>query len=135
MAIGNRVEISLPGAPVAAASTNAVSSAVDLSGFDGCLWLATMGAATTGASIQAQLSASTTGGWHNATGAVATFNAANRVAAIDLIQPQQRYSRLVFASSAASDYSGAVALRYGPVASPTTAGSAAIPTVTVAGAT
>ena len=135
MPYNNRTEISLLANPVAASSTDVVSSAVDLSGFTGCLFIGTLGAATTGASITIQLASATSGAWHNASGATVQFNAANRVACVDLYEPQRRYARGVFASSAASDYSGLVAVAYDPIGSPTTAGSGAIATVGVSGAT
>ena len=118
--IGRNVHLTLVANPITAASTVFDSAWIDCADYDGCMFTATYGAATTNMTVTVNYAASTTGAGTAVSGASVTFVGAddNKALAIDIYKPHSkgRYLRPVTAGMAASgtiDFGGFVAMRYG----------------------
>ena len=118
--IGRNVHLTLVANPITAASTVFDSAWIDCADYDGCMFTATYGAATTNMTVTVNYAASTTGAGTAVSGASVTFVGAddNKALAIDIYKPHSkgRYLRPVVAGMGAAgtiDFGGFVAMRYG----------------------
>lgn len=118
--MGRNVHLTLVANPITAASTAFDSSWIDCADYDGCMFTATFGAATTNMTVTVNYNATTTGSGTAVSGASVTFVGAddNKAMAIDIYKPHSkgRYLRPVTAGMAAAgtiDFGGFVAMRYG----------------------
>jgi hypothetical protein len=140
MQASKRFRFSLASNPVAALSTERLSSVVDVAGFRGALFLCTLGSGTTAATFKIQQAAATSGAFADISGASQAVVGANdnRAIAIDVVDPRKRYLRSSFATTAGGgtwDFGGVVVGLYDAGALPTSAGSGMLGVVSVVSAT
>jgi hypothetical protein len=120
--LAKNVHLALVNNPVTAASTFIVGTVtwVDMQNYEGCLFMATFGAASTGATFTVQYNSATSGTGTALSGASVSFVAAdaNKAAAIDVYKPHSkgRYLRPELSAGMAAagtiDFGGFLALRY-----------------------
>lgn len=113
--------------PTTGTSTGILATAtVDMAGFDGCMFILTMGNCSTAVSMTAQAATSTTAGdfatiTKGTSNVTVSSTEANRAMMIDVYKPLQRYLRCTINSTGASNTGcGTVAIQYGARVAPTT---------------
>ncbi len=101
------VPVTKPTSSLAAATASAV---VDMAGFDGCLFVNTIGATSGPVTMIAQMSASTSAAdfVEMTNGTVGPTTVGNGVICIDVKNPRLRYLRVTVESTGASNVSGGV---------------------------
>lgn len=120
--LARNVHLALVNNPVTAATTTVIGTYVDMQNYEGAMFLATIGAATTGATFRVTYAASTTATGTAVSGASVSFAGAsddNKGMAIDVYKPHSlgRYLRpelVHVAGAGVQDFSGFLAMRYGP---------------------
>ena len=117
--------LSLVHNPVIAATTDAVSSWVDMANWEGCQFMGTLGAGTTSMTVKVQFGASTTATGTDLTGAAITVLGAddNKGFAFDVYSPhsQGRFLRTEISDLSGGgvwDFGGVLALQYDGRVSP-----------------
>lgn len=113
--------------PTTGTSTGVVASnTVDMAGYTGCLFIATIGATSTAVSMTVQAATSTTAGdfatiTKNSTNVTLSTTSSNGCLQIDVYRPLKRYLRCTWNSTGAGNTGGGmVALQYGASFMPTT---------------
>ena len=113
--------------PTTGTSTGIVATnTVDMTGFGGCLFLATIGATSTAVSMTVQAATSTTAGdfatlTKGTTNVTLSTTASNGALYIDVVNPTSRYLRCTWNSTGAGNTGGGiVAIQYGARVAPTT---------------
>lgn len=116
--------------PLTAGSTtdSRGSKVVDMSGFDSICTFTTLGATTTAVTVSAQTGASTSAAdfatvTHNATNISANTTASNGIIAVEALQVDQQYFRLIVNSTGGNVTGGTVALLFNSSSRPTTSAS------------
>ena len=110
--------------PTGAATTGTKSAVIDMAGFNGCMFIGTIG--TVGATDDVTCfvqDSSSSGGTYAAIGGAtitSTTGESDKYFAIDVYKPQRRFLRTVSAISAVVEYGGVTATQYEPSEVPTT---------------
>lgn len=125
MNVSKQTKLMLVQAPLTAGSTtnNLASNPVDMTGFDGCRFISTIGATSTAVTLIAQMASTTTSSDFAAFGTSITTAAttvADRILALDVYKPTKRYLRTTLNSTGGNDSGGTIAELYGARVSPTT---------------
>ena len=117
----------------AAATTDITSSAVDMQGFEGCIFIVTMGAITSGAVTSVKLQQSSDDGGSDAyadleeTSVTVADDDDNQVVIVDIKFPRERYLKcIVDRGTQNAVVDGIVALRYGSREQPATNDSSTV---------
>jgi hypothetical protein len=115
--------------PVAGATTTADSALdeIDMAGWDGVCFVATVGVTTSAVNIKAVGSTATGGTFgqlqYNSTSLTAQSTVANRLLVLDVYRPAYRYVKVTHNSTAAGNIAGVMAILYGARGLPSTSGS------------
>ena len=124
MQISKRFNFALIANPIAAASTEILSSAVDMAGYRGCGFFCTLGAGSTSGTFKVAQASASSGSWTDVNGASKAIVGAddNNAIVIDIVDPRKRYLRTSFATTAGGgtwDFGGVVAAQYSAGVLPT----------------
>jgi hypothetical protein len=130
----NNCQIDYVLAPVADGQAASATSILDMQGFHGVLFLALTGDVTSGSVLTLaaqQNTINSTSGMAtlsgNATFTAGASDADNKILALDVVKPRERYLRAVFTSATQNAVkSGVVAIRYGAEGVPIVPGSSVI---------
>jgi hypothetical protein len=117
MNLSKNVEVVGVQAPLASGGTDHASSYVDLKGFLGCQFVGYVGTAgaTDTCKLQVWLSTSTSSTGHASTALSMTSTAGDddKLIVLDVYRPKRRYVKTHLTRSAAVEYGGTVAVKYG----------------------
>lgn len=125
--LSQNVKISSVYDPTTGTSTSILASnTVDMTGFEGCCFIATVGATSTAVSMSVQAATSTTAGdfatmTKGTTAVTLSTTASNGCLYIDVVKPTMRYLRCLWNSTGGGNTGGGmVAIQYGARTAPTT---------------
>lgn len=118
MNLSKNTKVTMIQAPLVAGATDPLSSSIDMSGYEGCLFIGNWGTATGGAtgSLQVQTAASTTATFVDLTGAVvaSTGGGSDGYGLVDVYQPQKRYLKTQITRATSNlEWGGTLAIQYG----------------------
>lgn len=126
--LSKNVKATVVQAAVAAGSTDVATAEVDMSGYEGVLFLASLTPASTATTykVSAQVAASTTTTFATVYGSSEETGASGGMSgtllhSVDLRQPSQRYARCYVTRDTSNvAIESVIALQYGPMKAPTT---------------
>lgn len=117
MNLSSRAAISQALATTAAGTTEIDGAGIDMSGFEGCLFIAKFGTAATGNQLQAQQSQDDSS-YADLAGTLTTVGSSDEIVWVDLYRPEERYVRVQAERGTSSTLDWGVAIRYGARKSP-----------------
>lgn len=119
MNLSNAVKISQAAATTTAGTSSVNGTALDMSGYEGVLFIAKFGTAASDNTIHAeQDTASGMGSAADLAGTSVGVGASDEIVWLDLYRPQERYVRMVADRGTSSTLDWAVALQYGSKSQP-----------------
>lgn len=113
MNLSKQVAISQGAATTAAGTSEIDGAAIDMAGYEGCLFIAKFGTAATDNTLQAQQSTASGSGYADLEGTLVTVGASDEIVYLDLVKPQEQYVRVQVERGTSTTLDWCVAIRYG----------------------
>lgn len=112
MNLSKSVKISQGAATTTAGTSEVDGDGIDMSGYEGCLFICKFGTAASGNTLQAQQSQDNSS-YADLEGTLVTVGSSDEIVYLDLVKPQERYARVQAQRGTSSTLDWCVAIRYG----------------------